>query len=84
MDDPVLTTQSAGNLEWKPNILRLVLSRVCFALTGRFMLFFFRFNDVGYRINTRKLLHALEIDREISVLRPSLKQLMKINSRGQI
>ena len=49
-----------------------------------FYVIFFRFNDVGYRINTRKLLHALEIDREISVLRPSLKQLMKINSRGQI
>lgn len=42
MDDPVQTMQSAGNLEWKPNILGLILSRVCFALTGRFNIFFFR------------------------------------------
>lgn len=83
MDDPVQTMQSAGNLEWKPNILGLILSRVCFALTGRFNIFF-SFNDVGYGINTRKLSHTLEIDGEISVLRPSLKQLMKISSQGQI
>lgn len=48
------------------------------------LIFFFSFNDVGYGINTRKLSHTLEIDGEISVLRPSLKQLMKISSRGQI
>lgn len=41
MMDPVQTMQSAGNLEWKPNILLLMLSRVCFALTGRFNVIFF-------------------------------------------
>lgn len=75
--DPVQTMQSAANLEWKPNILLLMLSRVCFALTGRFnVIFFSRFNnDVGYGMNTRKLPHTLEIDREISVLQPSLSSL---------
>ena len=71
--DLVRTTQSAGNLEWKPNIPRLMLSRVCFVPTGRYNIIFVSFNDVGYGINTRKLSHALEIEREISVLQPSLK-----------
>ena len=85
MDDLVQTMQSAGNLEWKPNILHLILSSVCFALTGRFNVsFFFPFNDVGSGINTRKLPRTLEIDRKINVSRPSLKQLMKISSQGQI
>lgn len=83
MMDPVRATQSAGNLEWKPNILRPMVSRVCCALTGPFNVFF-SFYDVGYGINTRKRLHVLEIEREISVLRPSLKRFVENSLRGQI
>jgi len=61
-----------------------LLSRVCFALTGRFNVIFISFNDVGYGKNTRKLPHTLEIEENLVCYNHHLSNLWKLVRKDRV